>query len=137
VQILLLPLLQSVVMAIPCFQLAEPSGVGHFAAIAMFNSQVMVKHLVVNDTHDHILWHVALIQGRMDADCFGSVRVAGKLNGILLPDPPVGSPGDRAVNLVFEVFRIDLVKQIIEIEEAPLRTHYSLPGLTRRSLYLI
>jgi len=59
----------------------------------------------------------------MDADCLGAVRVAGKLDGILLPDPPVGSPGDRAVKLVFEVFRIDLVKQSIEIEEAPLGAH--------------
>jgi hypothetical protein len=29
-------------MAISCFQLAEPFGVGYFAAIAMLNSQVMV-----------------------------------------------------------------------------------------------
>ncbi len=41
-QVLLLPRLQSVVLAIPCFQLAEPFGVGYFAAIAMLNSQVMV-----------------------------------------------------------------------------------------------
>ena len=92
---------------------------------------------MVNDTHDHILWHVALIQRRMDADCFCSVRVAGKLNRILVPDPPVGSPSDRAVNLVREVFTIDLVKQIIEIEEASLGAHNSLPGLTRRLLYLM
>ncbi len=92
---------------------------------------------MVNDTHDHILWYVALIQGRMDANCLGSVRIAGKLDGILVPDPPVGSPGDRAVNLVCEVFTIDLVKQSIEIEEASLRAHYSLPGLTRRLLYLM
>lgn len=92
---------------------------------------------MVNNTHDHILWHVALIQCRTYANCLGSIRVAGKLDGILVPDPPVGSPGDRAVNLVFEVFRIDLVKQSIEIEEATLRAHYSLPGLTRRLLYLM
>ena len=92
---------------------------------------------MVNDTHDDILWHVALIQGRMDANCLASVRIAGKLNGILVPDPPVGSPGDRAVNLVCKVFTIDLVKQSIEIEEASLRAHYSLPGLTRRLLYLM
>ncbi len=73
----------------------------------------------------------------MDADCLGSVRVAGKLDGVLVPDPPVGSPGDRAVNLVCEVFMIDLVKQSIEIEEASLRAHYRLPGLARRSLYLM
>jgi hypothetical protein len=41
-QIFLLPRLQPVVMAIPCFQLTEPSGVGYFAAIAILNSQVMV-----------------------------------------------------------------------------------------------
>ena len=92
---------------------------------------------MVNDTHDDILWHVALIQRRMDADCFGSVRVTGKLNRVLVPDPPVGSPGDRAVNLVCEVFTIDLVKQSIEIEEASLRAYYSLPGFARRSLYLM
>ena len=92
---------------------------------------------MVNDTHDDILWHVALIQRRMDADRFGSVRVAGKLNGILVPDPPVGSPCDRTVNLVCEVFMIDLVKQSIEIEEASLGAHYGLPGLTRRFLYLV
>ena len=103
----------------------------------MLNSQVMVEHLVINDTHDDILGHVALIQRRMDTDCFGSVRVAGKLNRILVPNPPVGSPGDRAVNLVREVFTIDLVKQSIEIEEAPPGAHYSLPGLTRRLLYLM
>jgi hypothetical protein len=92
---------------------------------------------MVNDTHDHILWYVALIQGRMDANCLASVRIAGKLNGILVPDPPVGSPGDRAVNLVCEVFTIDLAKQSIEIEEASLGAHYRLPGFTRRSLYLM
>ena len=80
---------------------------GYFAAIAMLNSQVMVEHLVINDTSDDILGHVALIQRRMDSNCLGSVRVAGKLNGILVLDPPVGSPGDRAVNLVCEVFTID------------------------------
>ena len=89
---------------------------------------------MVNDTHDDIFWHVTLIQRGMDADCFGAVRVAGKLNRILVPDPPVGSPSDRAVNLVREVFTIDLVKQIIEIEEAPLGAHNSLPGFTRRLL---
>jgi len=92
---------------------------------------------MVNDTHDHILWYVALIQRRMDANCLGSVRIAGKLDGILVSDPPVGSPGDRAVNLVSEVFTIYLVKQSIEIEEASLRAHYSLPGLARRLFYLM
>ena len=92
----------------------------YFAAIAMLNSQLMVEHLVVNDPHDDILWHVAFIQRRVDADRLGSLRVTGKLNGILVPDPPVGSPGDRAVNLVCEVFMIDLVKQSIEIEKASL-----------------
>jgi len=42
IQIPLLPRLQSVVIAIPCFQLAEPFGVGYFAAIAMLNSKVIV-----------------------------------------------------------------------------------------------
>ena len=92
---------------------------------------------MVNDTLDDILWHVALIQRRMDADCFGSVRVTGKLNGILVPDLPVGSPGDRAVNLVREVFTIDLVKQTVEIEKASLGAHYSLLGLARRLLYFM
>ncbi len=41
-QVPLLPHLQSVVIAIPCFQLAEPFRVGYFAAIAMLNSQVMM-----------------------------------------------------------------------------------------------
>ena len=125
------------VISISFFKLTEPFGVGHFAAIAMLNSQVMVEHLVINDTHDDILWHVALIQRRMDSNCLGSVRVAGKLNGILVPDPPVGPPGDRAVNLVPEIFMIDLVKQSIEIEKAPPGAHYSLPGLARRFLYLM
>ena len=107
-------------MSVALLELTESSGVGYFAAIAMLNSQVMVEHLVVNDTHDDILGHVSLIQRRMDSNCLGSVRVAGKLNGILVPDPPVGSPGDGAGNLVCEVFTIDLVKQSIEIEEAPL-----------------
>ena len=98
------------VMEVALLKLTEPFGVGYFAAIAMLNSQVMVEHLVVNDTHDDILGHVPLIQRRMDANCLGSVRVAGKLNRILVPDPPVGSPGDRAVNLVREVFTIELVK---------------------------
>jgi hypothetical protein len=109
-QVLFFPCLQFMVMEVALLKLTEPFGVGYFAAIAMLNSQVMVEHLVVNDTHDDILGHVPLIQRRMDANCLGSVRVAGKLNRILILDPPVGSPGDRAVNLVREVFTIELVK---------------------------
>ena len=124
-------------MSVALLKLTKSSGVGYFAAIAMLNSQVMVQHLVINDTHDHILRHIALIQRWMDADCLGRFRVTGKLNRILVPDPSVGSPGDKTINLVCEVFMIDLVKQSIEIEEASLRAHYGLPGLTRRFLYLM
>ena len=119
-QVLLLPRLQFMVMPISFFKLTEPSGVGYFAAITILNSQVMVQHLVINDAHDDILGHVTLVQRRMDANCLGSVRVAGKLNGILVLDFPVGAPGDRTINLVCEVFMIDLVKQSIEIEKASL-----------------
>ena len=124
-------------MSVALLKLTKSSGVGYFAAIAMLNSQVMVQHLVVNDTHDDILWHIALIQRWMDADCLGRFRVTGKLNRILVPDTSVGSPGDKAINLVCEVFMIDLVKQNIEIEETSLGAHYGLPGLTRRFLYLV
>ena len=75
---------------------------------------------MVNNTHDDILGHVALIKRRVNANCIGSVRVAGKLNGILVPDPPLGSPGDKTNNLVCEVIAIDLVKKSIEIKEASL-----------------
>ncbi len=136
-QVLLLPRLQFMVMPITLFKLAEPSGVGYFTAIAMLYSEVMVEHLVVNDAHDDIPGHVALIQRGMDANCLGSVRVAGKLNRVLVPDPPVGSPGDGTINLVCEVFAIDLVKQNIEIEEASLGAHFGLQGLTRRWLYFM
>ena len=107
-------------MSVALLKLTKSSCVGYFAAIAILDSQVMVEHLVVNDTHDDILRHIAFIQRRMDADCIGSFRVTGKLNRILVPDPPVGSPGDRAVNLVCEVFMIDLVKQSIKIEKKSL-----------------
>ena len=136
-QVLLLPRVQFMVMPITLLKLAEPSGVGYFTAIAMLYSQVMVEHLVVNDAHDDIPGHVALIQRGMDANYLGSVRVTGKLNRILVPDPPVGSPGDRTINLVCEVFAIDLVKQSIEIEEASLGAHFGLLGPTRRFLYLM
>jgi hypothetical protein len=97
-------------MVVALFKLSESSGVGYLAAIALLNAQVMVEHLMVNDTQDDILWHVALIQRRMDPNCFCSFRVAGKFNGILIPDSPVSSPTDRAINQVCEVFTIDLVK---------------------------
>jgi hypothetical protein len=97
-------------MVVALLKLSEFSGVGNLAAIALLNAQVMVEHLVVNDTHDDILWHVALIQRGMDPNCLCSFRVAGKFNGILIPDSPVCSPSDRAINLVCEVFTIDLVK---------------------------
>ena len=124
-------------MSVALLKLTEPSGVGYFATIAMLDSQVMVQHLVINDAHNDILGHVALIQRRMNANYLGSVRVAGKLNRILVPDPPVGSPGDKTVNLVCEVFMIDLIKQSIEIEETSLGAHYGLPRVTRRFLYLV
>lgn len=109
-QVFLLPGLQLFVMMVALLKLSESSGVGYLAAIVMLDAQVMVEHLVVNDAHDDILWHIALIQRRMDANCLGSLRVAGKFNGVLLPDSPVGSPGDEAVNLACEVFTIDLVE---------------------------
>ena len=124
-------------MSVALLKLSKSFGVGYFAAIALLDSQMMVQHLVINDAHDDIRGHVALIQRRMDANCLGSVRVAGKLNRILIPYPPVGSPGDTTINLVSEVFTIDLLKQSIEIEEASFGAHYDLPGLTRRFLYFI
>jgi hypothetical protein len=41
-QVLLFPCLQFMVMPVALLKLTEPAGVGHFAAIAMLNSQVMV-----------------------------------------------------------------------------------------------
>lgn len=99
-QIFLLPGLQLFIMVVALLKLSESSSVGYLAAIALLNAQVMVEHLVVNDTQDDILRYVALIQRRMDPNCLCSFRVAGKFNGILIPDSPVSSPGDRAVNLV-------------------------------------
>ena len=79
-QVLFFPCLQFMVMQVALLKLTEPFSVGYFTAIAMLYSQVMVEHLVVNDAHDDIPGHVALIQRGMDANCLGSVRVTGKLD---------------------------------------------------------
>ena len=124
-------------MSVALLKLTKSFGVGYFAAIAMLDSQMMVQHLVINDAHDDILGYVILIQRWMDADRLCCFRRAGKLNRILIPYPPVGSPGDETINLVSKVFTIDLLKQSIEIEEASFGAHYDLSGLTRRFLYFI
>jgi len=131
-QVLLLPRLQSAVMAITGLVPAKGPGVGYLTTIFNLHPQVMVQHFVVDDALYHVAGYVTLVENGIDADNFGSVGIAGKLNGILVSHPPVGSPGNVTVNPVIEILGVDLVEKYFEIDETPLVTQHGSPGLARR-----
>jgi len=58
-QILFLPGLQIMIVSKSFFELAEPFGVGHFAAIARFNSKMVMEHFMINDACNHIFGDIA------------------------------------------------------------------------------
>jgi len=58
-QILFLPGLQIMIMSKSFFELAEPFGVGHFAAIARFNSKIVMQHFMINDARNDIFGDIA------------------------------------------------------------------------------
>jgi hypothetical protein len=58
-QILVLPTLQIIIMAKAFFELAEPFGVGHFAAITRLHSKIVMKHFMINDTCNDIFRDIA------------------------------------------------------------------------------
>jgi hypothetical protein len=60
----------------------------------------MVQHFVVYDALDDVVRHVTFIQSGVNADSFSYVRIAGELDGVLMPDPSVGAPGYLAVYFV-------------------------------------
>lgn len=114
-------------MSISSFKLAEFFCVGNLAAVARFHPQVVMKHFMVNDSCYDIFRDVAPVQHRIKADNFGSVGIAGQLNGALLPHPPSGSPGNLAVYFVCKVFVIDLIKKFLEMEVSSRVAQYSSP----------
>ena len=121
-QILLFPVLQLVVMEISLFHLAEPFGMGHFAAIMRFHSQVVMKHLMIYDAGYDVFRYITPVQHRINADNFGAVRITGEFNRILLPHSPPGTPGYLAVYFVCKVFAIHLVEQFLEMEVSSIMT---------------
>lgn len=60
----------------------------------------MVQHFVVYDTLDDVVRHVTFIQSGVNADSFRYVGIAGELDGVLIADPSVGTPGYLAVYVV-------------------------------------
>lgn len=58
-QILFLPGMQTVVMSKSFFELAEPFGVGHFAAITRFHPEIVMKHFMINDAGNDIFRDIA------------------------------------------------------------------------------
>ena len=75
-EILFLPGLQIMIMSKSFFELAEPFGVGHLAAITTFHSKIVMKHFMINDACNDILGDVAPVQRRINANNFGSVGIA-------------------------------------------------------------
>jgi hypothetical protein len=115
-------------MAIAGFKLAKGLGVGYLATIANLHPEVMMQHFVVYDALYNVQRHVTPIQNGIDTDSSGSVRIAAEFDGILISYPPVGSPRDKAVNHILEVFTVDFLKERFEIEEVSPLTQYCALG---------
>ena len=49
------------IMSKSFFELAEPFGVGHFAAITRFNSKIVMEHFMINDACKDIFGDIAPI----------------------------------------------------------------------------
>jgi hypothetical protein len=60
-QILFLPGVQIMIISKSFFEVAEPFGVGHFAAITTFHSKIVMKHFMVNDAGNDIFRDVASV----------------------------------------------------------------------------
>ena len=130
-QILFLPGLELVKMSKSLFDATEPFGVGYFAAITRFHSQVMMKHFVINDRGNDILGNIAPVQHRINPDDPGSFGIARQLDRVLSANEPSGSPGYLTVHFVGKIFLIDLVEKFLEIEVASLMTKNGSPRFGR------
>jgi hypothetical protein len=47
------------VIPVALLKLAEPFGVGHFAAITRFNSKIVMQHFMINDACNDIFGDIA------------------------------------------------------------------------------
>jgi hypothetical protein len=109
------------------FESTEPFGVGHLAAITRFDSEIVMKHFMINDAGKDISGDVTLVQYRINPDNLGPFRIACELYGPLSANRPSGSPGYMAVYFVGKVILIDLIKKFLEIEVSSTMTENNSP----------
>jgi len=69
------PGLDPAVVRVASFQTTEGGGVGHLAALYRRGSHDVVKHLVVDDSLDHLAGNEAPIEAGIHPDGLGLLRV--------------------------------------------------------------
>ena len=116
--VFVLPCLKFVEMSISGLKLTKSFGVRDLPTISSLYSNMMVQHFVVYDAFNDVLRHVPPIQNGVDTDDSFYVRIAAELNCVLLPDTPVGAPGNCTGNLAIKILTVHLIKKSIEIEKA-------------------
>jgi hypothetical protein len=109
------------------FESTEPFGVGHLAAITRFDSEIVMKHFMINDAGKDILGDIALVQYRINPDNLAPFRIAREFYGPLSANRPSGSPGYMAVHFVGKVILIDSIKKFLEIKVSSTMTENNSP----------
>jgi hypothetical protein len=74
---------------------------------------MVVKHLVVDNTFNHVPWHVAPVKDGVDANRLASLGIGAKPDRVLVTHAPVGAPGNGAVDHPIEILAIYTLKNLV------------------------